>query len=149
MYHRLFLVLLLLLSCTWLSHASTVTVPPGYRAQYDHDTETIILVPINPEIYYSVGGADRDKVIIKKAIDEYRKGGGHVPVPTPPVPAEDEREKFRIIGRAQRSVKPAQPTPPVDLNASILAVVNTTCVKCHKPGAAKPGVQLLTEGREL
>lgn len=117
-----------------------------YQQQYYDDQVIIIGIPIAPDYYYSVGEGDteeRDKRIaeaVAKRLEEKFSPGQNKVEGASPTPKAG-REKFRLLDNGGAVEQ---------LNGKILALFNTSCIKCHKPGATKPGnIQLFTADRKL
>jgi hypothetical protein len=112
----------------------------GYQ-QYNYRTKTVVVgVPLAPDYYYSVGDGDPEEhakriadEVLKRLKKEFVTAGE---VETKPAPLD--RSAFQVLGK------------PNDLDNKVLAIFNDSCVKCHKPGANKPGnIQLFTNDRRL
>jgi hypothetical protein len=100
----------------------------------------VIAVPVAPDYYYSVG-ADQEELEAKidRAVERRLKAQRNAD-PAPPADEEDlVKDDFKVLGGRRGT-----------LDDKVLAVFNTSCVQCHKPGATKPGnIQLFTSDRKL
>lgn len=139
MWHRLYFLIVSLLStlivCVPAEANSCKPLPKQQFVVTPPFQQTIVTLPVAPPYYFSVGSHDQVKEIVKETIKQYREEL------LPAVEPQDEREMFKLFGNKKAVTK-------VD-DGAVLAVFDNTCVKCHKPGSAKPGVQLLTEERQL
>jgi hypothetical protein len=111
---------------------STPTITPYRVTPY---VQEVIAVPVAPDYYYSVGGHDSVEQIAKEVVKQLKKEG----LPGPFAASRDDRERFRLMGNARVE----------DLDGPVLEIFNTSCIKCHKPGAARPGVHLFNDDRSL
>ena len=112
--------------------------PPVYvqhqQPAYVYDKSYIFAIPVAPDYYYSVGDDDLLAEKIAKIVLE------RMPKPSPEGPAGGiDRDTFRVFGAGGGQ----------SVDSRVLHLFDTTCVKCHKPGADRPGVQLLTRDRKL
>ncbi len=142
--------LLAVLVFTLVSYAeSCVATPvrgnairPSYG--YNHARTDILVVPVAPDYYYSVGDDEEREERIAERIA--RKIGEKAPQAAPAAHQAPQaahragREMFSLGGGGGAKA---------GLDDRVLAVFNESCIKCHKPGAAKPGVQLFTFDRKL
>ncbi len=103
--------------------------------------QTIITLPVAPPYYYSVGHQDQVEKIADEVIKRFKKE-----FPQPESEPEADRELFKLFGKQ----RPTKPVADANIDRQVLNIFDNTCVKCHKPGASKPGnIQLLTEDRQL
>ncbi len=124
--------------------------PPAYSygTNYDYEKVLIFAIPVAPDYYYSVGDGltpeEREDRIAAAVIKRFEQRFSITDEratrrATPAAPERVTREMFRLVGNA-----------PEGPDRRVLALFNTNCVRCHKPGASKPGnVQLLTADRKL
>jgi hypothetical protein len=124
-----------------------VAVTPAVATSYYQHKHVIIAVPVNPDYYYTVGDDDAEDRLVEKIAQRIartisrRPQQGNSPSAAP---EEDDFEaSFRLVGAAK-----AKKGDSID--SQVLGLFNTTCVKCHKPGASTPGnIILLTSDRRL
>lgn len=119
----------------------------GYRQQvHNVVNETLILgVPYVPDYFYSVG-RDRDedaKRIADAVMLQFEKKF----LVNQPAPAESRPAEQRKLSREDFSIVGGRSSASID--QKVLAIFDNNCIKCHKPGANKPGVQLQTSDRKL
>jgi hypothetical protein len=115
----------------------------GYTYDYNHN-DTIIAIPVNGDYYYSVG-QDIEELTRKISDEIIRRFDEKFAVQNTQPAAEPakklSRDMFRLAGG---------PAPADDLNDRVFALFNSSCIKCHKPGASRPGnIVLFTPDRKL
>jgi mono/diheme cytochrome c family protein len=126
-----------------LSGARLGDLPPTYHPPvYAGQKTVVVAVPVAPDYYYSVGedpeaAADR---VARRVMEMFEKKYAVNEPPAPPTDTPLTREDFRVVGGKAGG----------DLDRQVFALMNTSCVQCHKPGGTKPGnVQLFTADRKL
>ncbi len=142
-----------LLACPPASRADSYGTSGTYQYKYQYDDKVVVIaIPVAPDYYYSVGDGltpeEREERIAAAVI---RKFGEKFSIDkekatrkstTPTRPVELTREDFRLL--------PEQNAESARIESSARDIFNTNCVRCHKPGASKPGnVRLLTPERKL
>ncbi len=116
---------------------------PIYRAPEPYYQQKVVGIPVVP-YYYSVGEdpEERNRAIAREVLRQLGEQQSRQEVQQPQQVEVQPRERgeFRLVGVT---------TSGGGKDAQVLAVFNTDCVRCHKPGANRPGVQLLTADRKL
>jgi hypothetical protein len=137
----------------------------------------VIGVPLAPDYYYSVGDGlyaeERERriaeAVIRRFGQEYQvvspgaksgmgskaKAKAKAKVNSAPAPSPLNRDSFRLVG-VMPVAKQSLPPPARDsedvaaINQKVQQLFEASCLKCHKPGASKPGnIQIFTSEREL
>lgn len=132
-----YLASLLILLLVGAVYATSYPTYGGYEQNYD---KTLIFgIPYN--YAYSVGEDPEAQAnrIAKKVMDELKRQFEFGKAAEEKKVEELDPGAFRLVGNEA----------DVDLDRQVLAIFNSACIKCHKPGATKPGVQLLTLDRKM
>jgi hypothetical protein len=103
------------------------TYPPTYHPPvYAGQKTVVVAVPVAPDYYYSVGEdpeATADRVA-RRVMEMFEKKYAVNEPPAPPTDTPLTREDFRVVGGKAGG----------DLDRQVFALMNTSCVQCHKPG---------------
>lgn len=147
---RFCLGILLFLAMVCVSQAGGICSTTTVSAGYVHNQAVILAVPVVADYYYTVGGNDQriaDEVI-RRLESRFQFGSPSQPAPSQPAaPSRLDRSAFRLAGNGGGSPSPSSSNHS---SAQVLAVLERTCVQCHKPGSSKPGnIQLFTAERTL
>ena len=119
-----------------------------YQQQYEVNPVVVIGVPVSNlgvPYYWSVGETLREEAIAQKAANIVIASAKKQSVQQP------KREigvslDFDLIS----SSTPSSPaTSPSNLDAQVAAIFNESCIRCHKPGASRPGIQLFNADGSL
>jgi uncharacterized membrane protein len=126
------------------ARAYTYTQPTYYQAPQ----QVVVGIPVNPDYYYSVGQQASEQRIAAEVVkrlnaqDEAAQQSAPVSDPATAVPKPLERRSFSLVG--------------ANLGSQVRNILQANCIKCHKPGANRPGValfavngQILTDDRAM
>jgi mono/diheme cytochrome c family protein len=134
-----------------------------YHQQYAVNPVVVIGVPVSNlgvPYYWSVGQELREERIAERAANLVKNKQGNVtkqertngrPVSTQPQqPSPGVILDFDLVSAAASVSAPVQsPVGVSDLDAQVKAIFAESCIRCHKPGSARPGLQLLNADGSL
>lgn len=144
---RFCLGLLLFLAMVCVVRAGGVCSIPTISTGHASHPAVILAVPVAADYYYTVGGSEQriaDEVV-RRLETRLRGQGQPIPAAAAPTPGRLDRSAFRLAGAGEAALR-----PDAGGEQPVLAVMERSCVQCHKPGASKPGnIQLFTAERTL